>query len=89
MSVQINIAEAKAKLSELVARAEAGEEVVLARAGKRVARIVPETAIQPRQRVLGGWAHLGIDIPDAMFIGPDSETGAAVDAWADKSLSPK
>mgnify|MGYP000942720309 CR=1 FL=1 len=31
MTVQMNIAEAKAKLSELVARAEAGEEVVVAK----------------------------------------------------------
>jgi prevent-host-death family protein len=34
MAIQVNIAEAKAKLSELIARAEAGEEVVIARHGK-------------------------------------------------------
>jgi prevent-host-death family protein len=33
MTIQVNIAEAKAKLSELVARAEQGEEVVIARHG--------------------------------------------------------
>jgi antitoxin (DNA-binding transcriptional repressor) of toxin-antitoxin stability system len=31
MSITVNIADAKARLSELVARAEAGEEVVIAR----------------------------------------------------------
>ena len=36
MTIQVNIARAKATLSELVALAEAGEEVVLARAGKPV-----------------------------------------------------
>lgn len=36
----INIHEAKAKLSSLVARAERGEEIVLARRGVAVARIV-------------------------------------------------
>ena len=39
--VQMNIAEAKAKLSELVARAEAGEEVIIARDGKPVVVLKP------------------------------------------------
>ena len=33
--------EAKTKLSQLVERAEAGEEIVIARNGKPVARLVP------------------------------------------------
>lgn len=37
----INIYDAKAQLSKLVARAEAGEEITLARNGKPVARLVP------------------------------------------------
>jgi prevent-host-death family protein len=37
----INIAEAKAKLSELLDRALAGEEIVIARAGNPLARLVP------------------------------------------------
>lgn len=36
----VGIAEAKAKLSELLERAERGEEVVIARYGKPVAKIV-------------------------------------------------
>jgi len=49
MACQINIAEAKAKLSELLDRALAGEEVVIARAGKALARLVPiET--RPRRK---------------------------------------
>lgn len=39
--MQMNIAEAKAKLSELVAAVERGEEVVIARGGVPVARLVP------------------------------------------------
>lgn len=39
---QVNIHEAKTKLSELIAAVEAGEEVVIARAGKRVARLIAE-----------------------------------------------
>jgi prevent-host-death family protein len=38
--MKLNLAEAKARLTDLVRRAEAGEEVVLMRHGKAVARIV-------------------------------------------------
>ena len=37
----VSIGEAKARLSNLIARAEAGEDVVIARNGAPVARIVP------------------------------------------------
>ena len=37
----VNIHEAKTHLSKLLARVAAGEEVVIARAGKPVARLVP------------------------------------------------
>ncbi len=37
----INIAEAKAQLSQLAARASQGEEIVLARHGQPIARLMP------------------------------------------------
>jgi prevent-host-death family protein len=40
-SVVVNVAEAKAHLSELVERAANGEEIVIARAGAPRARLVP------------------------------------------------
>lgn len=40
----ITIAQAKAQLSKLIAKAEAGQEVVIWRAGKPVAKIVPVKA---------------------------------------------
>ncbi|SMF06430.1 prevent-host-death family protein [Xaviernesmea oryzae] len=43
--MEISVSEAKASLTELLHRAEAGEEVVLTRRGHRVARIVP---VEPR-----------------------------------------
>ncbi|MBL8670038.1 MAG: type II toxin-antitoxin system Phd/YefM family antitoxin [Alphaproteobacteria bacterium] len=55
MSVTVNVAEAKAQLSKLLDRAVAGEEVVIARAGKPMARLVP-VAGQGR-RPLGLLAH--------------------------------
>lgn len=37
----VNVADAKARLSRLIARAEAGEDVIIARDGVPAARIVP------------------------------------------------
>lgn len=39
--MKVNIYEAKSKLSALIEMAQAGEEIVIARAGKPVARIAP------------------------------------------------
>ncbi len=41
MTVQVNIYEAKSKLSKWINQVIAGEEVIVARAGKPVAKIVP------------------------------------------------
>ena len=53
MAAQVNIAEAKAKLSALLDRALAGEEIVIARAGKPLARLVPIE--QRTRRKSGAW----------------------------------
>ena len=54
---QVNIHEAKTHFSELIAAVERGEEIVIARRGKPVARIEPAhaSAVAPA-RVLGRWA---------------------------------
>lgn len=47
---QVNVAEAKAKLSDLVERAAAGEDIVIARNGRPRARLVPiATTGEPRR----------------------------------------
>ena len=38
---KVNIHDAKTRLSQLIERAEAGEEIVIARAGRPVARLAP------------------------------------------------
>jgi len=54
MAAQVNIHEAKTHLSRLVARAAAGEEIVIARAGKPIAKLVAyERPREPRR--LGAW----------------------------------
>ncbi len=52
--MRVNIHEAKTHLSRLIERAEAGEEVVIARAGKPAVRLVPYVE-EPKKRVLGAW----------------------------------
>ena len=49
---QVNIHEAKTHLSRLLRKVAAGEEVVISRAGKPVARLVPVVEAQ-RPRELG------------------------------------
>lgn len=44
MANPINMHEAKSQLSKLVEQAEAGQETVIARAGKPVAKLVPLTS---------------------------------------------
>lgn len=51
----VNIHAAKTHLSRLVEAAAAGEEIVIARAGKPVAKLVAVEAM-PRKRRLGGLA---------------------------------
>jgi len=48
----VNIHQAKTHLSRLVQRVEAGEEIVLARGGRPVARLVP-LSVRTQPRTLG------------------------------------
>jgi prevent-host-death family protein len=57
----VNIAEAKARLPELVQRAARGEEIVISRNGEPQARLVPLPARKPRVpgRGAGKWKIVG------------------------------
>ena len=60
----VNVHQAKTQLSRLLARVEAGEDVVIARRGEPVARLVPCKAPSKRQPdVLKG----KIVVPDSLF----------------------
>jgi prevent-host-death family protein len=50
-----NIGEAKANLSSLIDRAAAGEEIIIARAGKPVVRMVAYHEEKPPKRTPGIW----------------------------------
>lgn len=51
----VSIAEAKAHLSQLVSAAEAGDEVVITKRGKVVARLVAEPRPKPRKPINLDW----------------------------------
>jgi prevent-host-death family protein len=67
MGCQVNIAEAKAKLSELLDRALGGEEIVIARAGKPLARLAPLKKVRWGRGSLRGWSE---SIPTEVFLAP-------------------
>jgi len=60
----VNVHEAKTNLSRLLARAEAGEEIVIARSGTPVARLEPVR--KPAKRQFGSMADQ-IQIGDSFF----------------------
>jgi prevent-host-death family protein len=63
MTEQVNVQDAKTRLSELLARVERGEEIVIARGGKPIARL---TAIgEPPLRRLG--IMPGLTLPESFF----------------------
>lgn len=55
MGKPVNLYDAKSHLSELVDRAAAGEEIIIAKAGRPMARLVP-LRTRHDQRAPGRWA---------------------------------
>lgn len=70
-----NLYEAKTALSKLVDRAAAGEEIVIAKAGKPLAKLVPIPGSSSR-RGPGGWEG-------KIFIAPDFDDELPADLLAD------
>jgi len=63
MAATFNIHEAKTNLSRLLRRVSAGEEIVIAKAGRPIARLVPVMQ-KPARRVPGSAAGQVIIVPD-------------------------
>jgi prevent-host-death family protein len=78
----VNIHEAKTQLSKLVARASAGEDIIVAKGGKPAARLGPlEEA--PKKRKLG-WLQGQIDAPNDIKTSFKAEIEAMFGDRADK-----
>ena len=68
MTETVNLYDAKTNLSKLVERAASGEEIIIAKAGKPKARLVPYQP--PRRKRIGGQNLLGITYIAEDFDGP-------------------
>jgi prevent-host-death family protein len=72
MERQVNVYEAKTQLSKLLHQVEAGDEIVIARHGKPVARLVPVQRTMARRQLglLRGkiWMSSDFDEPDQELI---------------------
>jgi prevent-host-death family protein len=80
--------QAKSDLSKLIARAEAGEEVVIARRDKPAVRLVPVEGAPKKRRVPGALAHLRGNMPADLFLTPMTED--ELEAWEGKySFNPR
>jgi prevent-host-death family protein len=73
MGKSYNVAEARSHFSELLDRAAAGEEIVIAKAGKPVVKLVP-VKLEPRRP--GTAKHW--KIPHDLFLEPMSEEELAI-----------
>jgi prevent-host-death family protein len=79
----VNIHEAKTQLSKLLERVRSGEEIILAKAGEPVARLVPYVAAQsPRKPgALKGKIRIGKDfdapLPDEILAAFDGQPATA------------
>ncbi|WP_119306026.1 type II toxin-antitoxin system Phd/YefM family antitoxin [Cohaesibacter haloalkalitolerans] len=66
--MQVNILEAKAKLSELVQRSVAGEEVIITKAGEPLVRLI-KYEVEPNPRRLGLYKEAGISMGEGIHDG--------------------
>ena len=83
MAKPVNLYEAKSHLSELVERAAHGEEIVIAKAGKPMARLVPLTKESKRRSRVFGRNLMGAtqiaadfydDLPHDFLLGQESRS---------------
>jgi prevent-host-death family protein len=84
--LQVNIHDAKTHLSRYLARVAAGETVVIARAGKPIARLAPmQDAPKERFSILGAMAGQVV-IDDDVFRAMDKEIEEMFLESAEKTL---
>jgi prevent-host-death family protein len=74
---QVNMHEAKTHLSKLVERVQGGEEIVISRAGRPAAKLVPVETPDLTRRRLGAWEGSGITVDD--FDAIDGEIEKLID----------
>jgi prevent-host-death family protein len=79
MPTSINVHEAKTNFSKLLDRAHGGEEIILAKAGKHYARLVPMGEIATAAPRSPGGLRVNGEIADSVWFNP--MLGDDADAW--------
>lgn len=82
----VTIHKAKTELSKLLARVEAGEEIVIARGNEPIAKLVPIEPQKQPVRGYGRFARLRHTLPPDLFLEPMSDD--ELDAWEGKYSYP-
>ncbi len=80
----VNIHAAKSRLSELLREVEAGTDVIVARAGQPVAKLIPWPPVQPEREI--GFLAGEIQIYEDDVISSDPEVVAAFEESATTDL---
>ena len=83
----VTVHQAKTQLSKLIARAEAGEEIVIARGSEPAVKLTPVGKKAPKREFgsMKGVYHL----PDALFFEPLSEDELKLYEGADGEAPPR
>jgi prevent-host-death family protein len=76
---------AKTNLSKLLKQVEAGEEIIIARGNKEIARLSPIVPPASKSRGYGAWKGLFGPIPDSVFFDPLPEEELAL--WEGKNAT--
>ena len=81
----VTIHQAKTNLSKLLKQVEAGEEIIIARGNKEIARLSAIVPPAPKSRGYGAWKGLIEPIPDSVFFDPLPEEELAL--WEGKNAT--
>jgi prevent-host-death family protein len=76
----VTIHKAKTELSKLLKRVEEGEEIIIARGGKEIAKLTPIAAPPKKSRGYGAWKGK-FTVPDSFF---DPLPEDELEAWEGK-----
>lgn len=82
-----NVHDAKTHLSRLIDRAHAGEEIVIAKAGKPYARLMPLPQVSQGPRQPGRWKHILHNVSEEAVMAP-CFTDAEIDEFENASIDP-
>lgn len=66
MSTILNVHEAKTNLSKLLLKVSQGEEVIISKSGKPIAKLIPYSGTKPKKRKLGNAKGM-IKLNDSYF----------------------